>query len=103
MRPDPHKQAASRKYHNKVKGRGGSVAGASGEVSAAGRGARGGAGAGRGRGGGRGGYKGHNQGGNSQENDDEEEDEDGGKQLLEQHQSTYPSSTETLRRFLHGL
>ncbi|GJJ73783.1 hypothetical protein EMPS_06141 [Entomortierella parvispora] len=75
MRPDPHKQAASRKYHNKVRGRGGSVAGSNSEASAAGRGGRGGAGAGRGRGGGREGYRGHS--GNIQENDDEDENEDG--------------------------
>ncbi|KAF9436509.1 hypothetical protein BGZ76_003727 [Entomortierella beljakovae] len=57
MRPDPHKQAASRKYHNKVKGRGGAVGATSDSNSSPktpshGRGGRGGS---RGRGGYRGG------------------------------------------------
>ncbi|KAG0263522.1 hypothetical protein BGZ95_003781 [Linnemannia exigua] len=94
MRPDPHKQAASRKYHNKVKARGGGAAGTTGESTSAsgsssrgggsgsggGRGiGRGGAGSNRGsRGGGRGGRGGYR--GRSGANDDEEEgepDEDG--------------------------
>ncbi|KAG9071124.1 hypothetical protein KI688_008667 [Linnemannia hyalina] len=88
MRPDPHKQAASRKYHNKVKSRGGSAAGTTGvgeststPASRGGRGGGQGAGAGSNRGsrgggrGGRGGYRGRS-------NDDEDEgegepDEDG--------------------------
>ncbi|KAK3846096.1 MAG: hypothetical protein J3R72DRAFT_434162 [Linnemannia gamsii] len=93
MRPDPHKQAASRKYHKKVKARGGGAAGTTGEsTSASGSSSRGGGGGGGGRGtgrggaessrgtrgvgrGGRGGYRGR-----SNANDDEDEgepDEDG--------------------------
>ncbi|KAG0283237.1 hypothetical protein BGZ96_012398 [Linnemannia gamsii] len=84
MRPDPHKQAASRKYHNKVKARGGGAAGTTGGESTStpasrggggGRGAgRGGAGSNRGSrgggGGGRGGYRGR-----SNANEEEEDGE----------------------------
>ncbi|KAF9182513.1 hypothetical protein BGZ51_004701 [Haplosporangium sp. Z 767] len=65
MRPDPHKQAASRKYHNKVRSRGGSSpAGATADSSSATGhtgnrgGSRGGARGGRG---GRDGYRGWNK------------------------------------------
>ncbi|KAF9540227.1 hypothetical protein EC957_004472 [Mortierella hygrophila] len=83
MRPDPHKQAASRKYHNKVKARGGGAVGTTGvgeststPASRGGRGGGGGAGAGSNRGsrgggrGGRGGYRGRSNG-------DEDEGEGG--------------------------
>ncbi|KAF9923416.1 hypothetical protein FBU30_006528 [Linnemannia zychae] len=84
MRPDPHKQAASRKYHNKVKARGGSTAGTTaGSASSSSRGSissgRGGSGA-RGRGGRRSEPSGFN-GGNSTNDGEEEEggsDEDNG-------------------------
>ncbi|KAF9124190.1 hypothetical protein BGW39_008398 [Mortierella sp. 14UC] len=98
MRPDPHKQAASRKYHNKVKARGGGAAGTTGESTSAsgsssrggGSGGSGGGGRGTGRGGagsnrgirggggrgGRGGYRGRS---NARDDEDEEgeQDEDG--------------------------
>ncbi|KAF9278996.1 hypothetical protein BGZ88_000234 [Linnemannia elongata] len=88
MRPDPHKQAASRKYHNKVKARGGGAGGTTGggeststPVSRGGRGGGRGAGAGSNRGsrgggrGGRGGYRGRS---NADEDEEEgEQDEDG--------------------------
>ncbi|KAG0210878.1 hypothetical protein BGX28_008845 [Mortierella sp. GBA30] len=66
MRPDPHKQAASRKYHNKVRSRGGGAAGAATDPSTppAQRGGRGGA---RGRGG-RGSYQ--DRGNNDDQNDE---------------------------------
>ncbi|KAG0045156.1 hypothetical protein BGZ83_009602 [Gryganskiella cystojenkinii] len=80
MRPDPHKQAASRKYHNKVKSRGGSAAAANTDsASATGRGGRGGGGGagrgGRGRGRGRGGYSAQNQRDQDEEEEDSDEDE----------------------------
>ncbi|KAG0078139.1 hypothetical protein BGZ90_005863 [Linnemannia elongata] len=92
MRPDPHKQAASRKYHNKVKARGGGAGGTTGgttgggeststPVSRGGRGGGRGAGAGSNRGsrgggrGGRGRYRGRS---NADEDEGEgEQDEDG--------------------------
>ncbi|KAF9108528.1 hypothetical protein BGX29_010998 [Mortierella sp. GBA35] len=90
MRPDPHKQAASRKYHNKVKSRGGGVAGTTGESTSTPASSRGGGRGGRGRGsgsnrgtrggggrGGRGGYHGRSNVGNDEEEDDGEPDEDG--------------------------
>ncbi|KAF9908757.1 hypothetical protein EC991_009568 [Linnemannia zychae] len=97
MKPDPHKQAASRKYHNKVKARGGGTAGTTGESTSAsgssrgggsnsgrgtGRGVgRGGAGSNRGTrgGGGRGGgHRGYSGRSNANEEEEENEtDEDG--------------------------
>ncbi|KAG0365508.1 hypothetical protein BGZ54_006467 [Gamsiella multidivaricata] len=81
MRPDPHKQAASRKYHNKVRSRGGGVAGTAVDpnASSAGhRGGRGGSGGGArgGRGGGRGGYRGRSNDSEQKEDEDEGVDSD---------------------------
>ncbi|KAG0258780.1 hypothetical protein BG011_003078 [Mortierella polycephala] len=80
MRPDPHKQAASRKYHNKVKNRGGgSAAGATTDSSpATGHtgnrgGSRGGARGGRG---GRGGYRGWSKDKDQQGEEDGEDGDD---------------------------
>ncbi|KAG0318912.1 hypothetical protein BGZ97_003144 [Linnemannia gamsii] len=82
MRPDPHKQAASRKYHNKVKARGGGAAGTTEGESTSTRASRGGGGGGRGagsnrgsRGGGRGGRGG--RGGYHGRINADEEEEDG--------------------------
>ncbi|KAF8980527.1 hypothetical protein BGZ46_004068 [Entomortierella lignicola] len=75
MRPDPHKQAASRKYHNKVKSRGGGTAGATADSTTNSAGHRGGRG-GRGGGRGRGGYRGRSNG-NEEEDDIENDDQDG--------------------------
>ncbi|ORZ20950.1 hypothetical protein BCR41DRAFT_369549 [Lobosporangium transversale] len=74
MRPDPHKQAASRRYQNKIKSRGGAVAGTKADSTATSGGDRGrreggGHGRGQGRGGGRGGYRNGTR-------DEESEDED---------------------------
>ncbi|KAF9952263.1 hypothetical protein BGZ70_000665 [Mortierella alpina] len=83
MRPDPHKQAASRRYHSKVKSRGGSTAGAAADSSlpsAHSGGARGGGrGGGRGRGGrgGRGGYQGSRAGHDDKDDRSGEEGEEG--------------------------
>ncbi|KAF8943895.1 hypothetical protein BGZ47_004916 [Haplosporangium gracile] len=86
MKPDPHKQAASRKYHNKVKARGGGAAGSAGAgESTSTPASRGGGGVGGGRGAGRGAGTGSNRGSRggyrSRSNVDEEEegksDEDG--------------------------
>ncbi|KAF9358698.1 hypothetical protein BGX26_001134 [Mortierella sp. AD094] len=77
MRPDPHKQAASRKYHNKVRGRGGGTSGATADPSTGSTGHRGGRG-GRGGSGGRGGYRGRSNSGksNSGKEEDAESDEE---------------------------
>ncbi|KAF9360744.1 hypothetical protein BGX34_007524 [Mortierella sp. NVP85] len=68
MRPDPHKQAASRKYQNKVRSRGGGTAGATDGAKAGSGNHRGGRGGARGGRGGRGGYHG------GRDEQDEEED-----------------------------
>ncbi|KAG0002472.1 hypothetical protein BGZ79_002894 [Entomortierella chlamydospora] len=73
MRPDPHKQAASRKYHNKVRSRGGGTSGATADPSTGSTGHRGGRG-GRGGGGGRGGYRGRSSGGKEEDHESDEED-----------------------------
>ncbi|KAF9110869.1 hypothetical protein BGX27_005762 [Mortierella sp. AM989] len=77
MRPDPHKQAASRKYHNKVKNRGGGSTGATTDSNASSAGQRGGRG-GRGGGRGRGVYRGRSNNGEQADEaakDDEEDSE----------------------------
>lgn len=68
MRPDPHKQAASRKYQNNVRSRGGGTAGATDGAKAGSGNHRGGGGGARGGRGGRGGYHG------GRDKQDEEED-----------------------------
>ncbi|KAF9172593.1 hypothetical protein BGX21_005250 [Mortierella sp. AD011] len=73
MRPDPHKQAASRKYHNKVRSRGGGTSGATADPSTGSTGHRGGRG-GRGGGGGRGGYRGRSSGGKEEDPESDGED-----------------------------
>ncbi|KAF8941232.1 hypothetical protein EDD21DRAFT_364493 [Dissophora ornata] len=81
MRPDPHKQAASRKYHSKVRSRGGGAAGATADSTPDTTGQRGGRGGGRGgsRGGrgGRGGYRGRNNEGDQDGDEAEGGEEDG--------------------------
>ncbi|KAF9580516.1 hypothetical protein BGW38_002817 [Lunasporangiospora selenospora] len=74
MRPDPHKQAASRKYHSKVRARGGSVAGSSSTESTSQGNHRG---RGSNRRGGRGNYLGRNND-RSQNSDEGADDSDEG-------------------------
>ncbi|KAI1320183.1 hypothetical protein EDD11_001787 [Mortierella claussenii] len=88
MRPDPHKQAASRKYHNKVRSRGGSVAaagtttGATTAPQSGGRGegnTRGSVRGGHGGSGGRGGYRGRGNVGKGVDNEVEDDEDENGE------------------------
>lgn len=78
MRPDPHKQAASRKYQNKLRNRGGGTAGATDNTKAGTTTHRGGGGRGGSRydRGGRGGHHGRS---NRDEQEDEEDTKDDGQ------------------------